>query len=101
MLGEDEVDFRMGLAELKRCRTWDGFIIGKKRRRFEKLLNHRNSLVIELAKEVALEDRFRSEISQASRNRDPNLESLVDGFQAWLDQRDERIPEACWDNLEN
>ena len=101
MLSENEVDFRMGLAELKRCRTWDGFIIGKKRRRFEKLLNHRNSRVIELAKEMELEHQFRSRISAASKDHEPNLDLLVEDFQTWLDGRVERIAEACWEHLED
>ena len=99
MLSESDIDFRIGLAELKRCRTWDGFIVGKKRKRFERLLHHGNAQVIELAKEMELEDQLRSEISAASKSRDRRLDLLTEAFQDWLGERDQRISEELWDQL--
>ena len=99
VLSESDIEFRIGLAELKRCRTWDGFIVGKKRKRFERLLHHGNAQVIELAKEMELEDQLRSEISAASKSRDRRLDLLTEAFQDWLGERDQRISEELWDQL--
>ena len=90
-LSEEEVDYLSAVAEMRRCRTWDGFVPRKKRKTLDKMLHHRNSAVVELAAEISNEDQRRCRLSKASKERNPEFANMELEFQNWWEGRPERL----------
>ena len=99
-MSEEDVDYLAAVAEIRRCRTWDGLIPHKKRKTLDKLLHHRNSAVVELATEISAEDQFRCRLSKASRERDPEFPHMEIEFQNWWEGRHERLSRQSAEVLE-
>lgn len=55
-LGAEELEFRSASRNLERCLTWEGFIRRKRRKQFERFLEHSNSRVRALAEEIRQND---------------------------------------------
>jgi hypothetical protein len=72
-LGESELQYRQDLRDLERLITWEGIIGRKKRKAFNRFLEHSDPRIRHYAEELAAEDT-RARVSLGSLGNDGHCE---------------------------
>ena len=69
-LGKEELEFRQARRNMERCFTWEGFLKRKRRKEFERFLNHSTPRIRDLALCLKEESDRQKELMKEAREYD-------------------------------
>lgn len=76
-LGVEELAYRQALRNLERCMTWEGIIPRKRRKCFERFLQHDNARIRALAEQMQEEDGRTRRLTRAMAELDEIWEETI------------------------